>query len=189
MRNKSIVIASLLAIVAVQARAAEPASPAAHSARQLAIEAEATELIDQVQETAHELRFHAVRLERLTDTVGASRWTHYHHLDEVKALVNESVRPALKRLNEIQRELPEWKQESVDRMIASAQQLAADTSSAFATKAANPAKPPVLNEEYKQFVRDVAMHTADLLTTADAAHDFAVAHRKAVTAGLPVSKQ
>jgi hypothetical protein len=159
-----------------------------HNHEQVAVEKEAIELVAQVEEVGWDVRYHAERLAQFARTNEVSRWTHYHHLDQIKELVNDNLRPALKRLTEIQTLLPEWKQESVDRMLASARELSADASSAYLTKAENATVPPVLNDDYKKFVYGVRMHAEALVKTSDAAHSFAAAHLKAVEAGL-VAKQ
>ena len=103
-------------------------------------------------------------------------------------MVNDGLRPALARLTAIETQLPEWKQESVDRMIADAQRLADDTSSAYVAKANGAALPSAMNDEYKRFVANVAAHAAALVKTADAAHSYATAHLKASEAGLNIPK-
>lgn len=162
------------------------AGSADHTARQLVLEKEATELIERVEEVGRDVQYHSERLNDLSGNPGISPWSHYHHMDGIKAEVNSTLRPALKRLAEIEKELPEWKQESVARMVTAAQALSADMSHAFATKTKDIRIPAAINDAYKGFVREVMSHAASLVTTAEAAHDYAVAHRKAVEAGLPV---
>lgn len=101
--------------------------------------------------------------------------------------MNEGLRPALKRLTEIQPQLSAWHQDTIDQMLNSAKALAADTSSAIPTRKEAGAAPPVLNAEYKELVSTIYEHCEALVTTSDAAGDYAAAHRQAVEAGLKVS--
>ena len=186
---KRLVMATVaIGLVGSMAGRAEARRTDPHTREQVAIEKEAIELVEQVEEVGWDVRYHAERLAQFAPTHGISRWTHYHHLDEIKALVNDNLRPALKRLTEIQVQLPEWKQESIDRMLASAQELSADASSAYIAKAENVNVPPAMNEDYKKFVNGMTTHAEALVKTSDAAHSFASAHLKAVEAGLNVQK-
>src|SRR5512143_1325573 len=96
--------------------------PSAFAARvtveQLAMEREGVQLIRQLEEVARDVRYHAGRLNSFTDSLLISKWTHAHHLEQIKSLVNEGLRPAMTRLTEIQPQLPEWKQETIDKMLA-----------------------------------------------------------------------
>lgn len=153
------------------------------------MEQEAIALIGDIEEVGRDVQYHAERLQLfMSSGADVSRWTHYHHLDEIKALVNDQLRPALVRLDEIEAALPEWKQDSIDRMIAAARELAKDASSAFVAKRTSAAQVPVLNAEYRALVNDMSSHARNLVKTADAAHTYAVAHLKASEAGLQVRK-
>ena len=187
---KNLVVFTGAMILAGSAAVLAEARPAAdHTNGQIAVEKEAIELIEQLEEIGHDLRYHADRLASFPSPGSIeSRWTHYHHLEEIKALVNDELRPALKRLTDIQAQLPEWKQESIDRMLISARELAADANSAFVTKAANANVPPAMNQEYKQLVTGMQAHAESLVTTSDAAHTYAAAHLRAMEAGLNVNK-
>src|SRR5512144_2984975 len=92
--------------------------PAAFAAsvtpQQLEMEKEGVQLIRQVEEVARDVRYNAGRLNSFTKGMQVSRWTHVHHFDQIKSLVNEGLRPALTRLTEIQPQLPDWKQQSID---------------------------------------------------------------------------
>lgn len=160
-----------------------------HTRQQVATEREATQLVERINEVGQDVHHHAERLVSAAENTGISSWTHYHHLDAIKLLVNNDLRPALKRLITLQAQLPEWKQESVERMLSAAQELAADASSAFVTKASSRAVSPAMNTEYKAFVAAMTAHADNLVKTSDAAHTFAVAHVKAAEAGLSLPKQ
>ena len=188
MVNRLAMVAVGIALVGSMAGRAEARGVDTHTREQAAVEKEAIELVEQVEEAGWDLRYHTERLDHFARNHGISRWTHYHHLDQIKRLVNGDLRPALKRLTEIQAQLPEWKQESVDRMLASARELSAHASSSYVTKAANAKLPPEMNEDYTAFVRGMTTHVESLVKTSDAAHSFATAHLKAVEAGLPVQR-
>jgi len=150
------------------------------------LEKEGIQLIGQLEEVARDVRYNADRLNSFASTAQVSGWTHYHHLDQIKSLVNEGLRPALERLVEIQPELPEWKQQNIDRMLDAAKALAADTNSAILAKREAGAVPPVLDPEYKDLISRVYQHSEELVKTSDAAGTFALAHLQAVEAGLKV---
>ncbi|MGE3511946.1 MAG: hypothetical protein AB7N65_24040, partial [Vicinamibacterales bacterium] len=95
--------------------------------------------------------------------------------------------PALVRLDEIESALPEWKQDSIDKMVGAAQELAKDASSAIMAKSTGSTIPEI-NAEYRTLVNDITSHAKALVKTADAAHTYAVAHLKATEAGLVVRK-
>lgn len=173
----------LLAATTATVSAAPPAGDP-----QIALEREATELVGQVAEVGHDVRYHAERLGHLAANPSVSPWSHFHHLEGIKAEVNDALRPALTRLTEIQQRLPDWKQDSIDRMMAAAQALSADTSSAFFSGQSNLRRPPSMNDDYLRLLKDVSAHAQTLVTTADAAHGYAVAHLKAAEAGLAVKK-
>ena len=105
----------------VSALAALALIPAAFAAsinkEQLETEREGVQLIRQVEEVARDVRYNADRLNSFTSSMKISRWTHAHHLDQIKSLVNEGLNPALARLTEIQPQLPDWKQQAIDKML------------------------------------------------------------------------
>lgn len=154
-----------------------------------AMEHEAIKLVETIEEVGNDVRYHADRVAHfLTANVAVSEWSHYHHLEEIRDLVNGRLRPALKRLDEIQSALPEWKQESVDRMIAAARELSRDASSALMAKRKTTAVHFSLDDDYRALVRDLSTHSASLVTTAGAAHGYATARLKATDAGLLQSR-
>src|SRR4029077_20398154 len=67
--------------------------------KQLEMEKEGIKLIGQVEGVARDISYHADHLSSLPS--GISNETHYHHLIQIKSLVNEGLRPVLKRLTEI----------------------------------------------------------------------------------------
>lgn len=155
---------------------------------ELAANREGLQLVRQIEEVGSDVQYHTGRLTNLIDSTSISRWTHYHHLEEVKRLVNTGLRPALVRLEEIQKALPPWKQRTVDKMIEAARTLASDTSSAFMTKAENPRVEPAMNQEYRLLVAEIHRHADVVATTSRDAEAFAEVHLKVLEAGIGAKK-
>ena len=161
---------------------------AVETKEQSEVEKEGVQLVGQLEDVARDVSYNTDRLNSFTNYPQISTWTHYHHLAEIKSLVNDGLRPALKRLTEIQPQLPAWQQDSIDKLINSAEALAADTNSAiFAMREAG-AVPPVLNAEYKELISRMHEHSKALVQTSDAAGNYATAHREALEAGLEVPR-
>ncbi len=154
------------------------------SVKQLQLEKEGTKLISQMEDVARDINYNADQLDALSHRPQLSKWTHYHHLHQIKELVNDGLRPALTRLVEIQPELPSWKQDVIDQMLSSAKALAADTNSAIIERNESKNTPLVLNAEYRELISRINSHAQTLLKTSDAAADVAMAHLKANEAGL-----
>jgi hypothetical protein len=173
---------SMLAVIAL----APSAFAASVTMEQLEMEKEGVQLIRQVEEVARDVRYNADRLNALTRSLQSTKWTHVHHLDQIKALVNDGLKPALTRLTEIQPQLPEWKQQSIDRMFEAAKTLAADTNDAILSKNDAGTVPPAMNAEYKNLVSRISEHAEALVKTSDAAGTYAAARLKATEAGVKV---
>ena len=154
--------------------------------QQLEIEEEGIQLINQLEDVALGVHYNTDRLDALARNPQASKWAHTHHLMEIKSLVNDGLRPAMQRLTEIQSELPAWHQDAIDRMLASAQALAADTNSAILNHNETGSLPMALNSEYKELIAGMSKQAETLVKTFDAAADYVAAHRQAVEAGLRV---
>ena len=153
--------------------------------KQLEMEKEGIKLIGQVEDVARDISYHADLLNSFSPWI--SKETHFHHLEQIKSLVNQGLRPAFKRLTEIQPQLSAWHQDTIDQMLNSANALAADTNSAILNRKEARAAPPVLNAEYSELISTIYEHSKALVTTSDAAGDYAAANRQAVEAGLKVS--
>jgi hypothetical protein len=153
--------------------------------KQMEMEKEGIKLIGHVEEVAREINYNADLLNSFSPRV--SKQTHYHHLEQIKSLVNGGLRPAFKRLTEIQPQLLAWHQDTIDQMLSCARALAADTNSAILNQNEPGAAPPVLNSEYKDLISTIYEHSKALVTTSDAANDYAAAHQQAVEAGLKVT--
>jgi hypothetical protein len=157
--------------------------------KQLALEKEGIELIGQLEDVGRDIQFNAEQLQSLSLRNQSSRWTHDHHLMQLRELVNEGLKPALARLSEIRPELKAWHQSTIDRMLDSAGALAADTNSAILNQNERRNVPTSLNPEYKELIANAAKHAAALVKTADAAGDYAAAVERAEEARLRMPKQ
>ena len=180
---------SVLALVVATSGLLPAALAAGETTRQFQLEKEGTELIGQVEDVSRDIHYNADRLNSLTRDSQVTRWTHYHHLEQIKSLVNEGLKPALNRLMEIQPELSSWKQDAIDRMLNSAKALAADTDSAIISKNEAGTRPIILNTEYADLIEKINGHAETLVKTSDAAGDFAKAHLKALEAELEIPRQ
>ena len=150
--------------------------------KQLELEQEGTKLIRQVRDVARDVHSHADQLNYFPETTHISKRTQQQHLDQIKSRVNEGLRPALKRLTEIQPQLPAWHQDIIDQMLTSAKALAADTNSAIRNRNSN----GVVNNAYVELIININKHAEALAKIADAATDYVVAHQQAAEAGLKV---
>lgn len=156
---------------------------------QLAMEKEGVQLIRQLEEVGRDVRYEAGRLTSISGSPQYTKWTHVHRLEQIKSLVNDGLRPALTRLTVIQPMLPEWKRQSIDKMLEAAQMLAADTNAAIWTKNDSGAMPLAMNAEYKTLLGKIYEHSELLVKTSDAAGTYAAARLKAHEAGIKVPKQ
>ncbi len=153
---------------------------------QIALEREGLELMRQLAEVGEEVEYHAAHLNSYTRNVRITRWTHGHHLNQIRDLVNVGLRPALTRLEQIQPQLPEWKKRAVDNLLAAARDLSADMELAILNSNSVTALPPALNATYKAAIGRIEQHSVVLIKTASAAIAYAAAHLKAAEAGLAV---
>jgi hypothetical protein len=148
------------------------------------LEREGVQLISQLEDAGRDIGYHADRLNSFTTDDQISKWTHSHHLEQIKSLVKEGLRPALKRLTEIQPQLPAWQRGAIDQMLLSALALAADVDSAILAKKEAVAVPPIMNAEYQALIFRIYEHAGDLVEASNAAGDYASAHLQSVETGL-----
>ncbi|NDJ13295.1 MAG: hypothetical protein EBY17_19215 [Acidobacteriia bacterium] len=151
---------------------------------QIELEKEGIELIDDLEMVAKDIRYNAGQLQTTTLDMKATKWAHLHHLSQIKDLVNDGLNPPLKRLQEIQPDLPEWKQKSIDKMLESALALAADANAAILNKRNSGVLPAALNQEYREQLATIYKHSELLVKAADIAGNYARARLKAAEAGL-----
>jgi hypothetical protein len=182
--TKSISLLTMASLLSAGLAAAE-----AVTSKQLALERESVRLIGQMEEVARDIHYNADRLSSLTVPARTTRWSHSHHLTQIKELVNHGLKPALARLTEIQPELKGWQQDTIDQMLTSAQALAADTNSAILTHNEVNTLPLGLNSEYRDLIASMNEHAQMLVKISDAAGNYAAAHEQAEEAGLRVPKR
>jgi hypothetical protein len=76
-----------------------PATLAAGAIReQIETHREGLELIRQVEEVARDVRYHAGRLNSFSSTLLVTKWSHRHHLLQIRSLVNDSMLAAARAL-------------------------------------------------------------------------------------------
>jgi len=123
---------------------------------------EGAELSDAVADVSADIRRHARHLERLSEQLPASRETHAAHLVAIQDLVNGPLRKRLAQLDVAKPFLPEWKQESIDRMLNSARYLAANATAASSLKWADPRIPVAMSDSYRAYIRRMVEDVARL---------------------------
>ena len=153
--------------------------------QQVAVENESTQLINKIEYAARAVH-------RDLDVLNGNRNLSHHannnHLTRVKHAINTGINPALDRLLEIKPLLPAWKQATADSILTSARALAIDTNSAIKSLNERNTAPVVLNAEYRSFLNTMNEHAARLVSTADAAGEYADALGQALEVGLEVPK-
>lgn len=174
--------ASVLAVLG----AFTTAFPAIETRQQMQLQREGVELIRQLEEVSRDISYHAARLKSFAGSAQISRWTHYHHLEMIRTLVNDGLQPALVRLTDIQPQLPEWKRDSIDSMLNAARAVAMNANAAIQSKNEDPVRPAFLNSEYRSLLERMFEHAEELVRTSDAAASYAAARMKAAEAGLNV---
>jgi hypothetical protein len=117
-----------------------------------------------------------------------SNQSHQYALNRIATHVNEQLQPALSRLVELQPDLPQWHQDAIDRMHATAANLAANADAAIVNR--NPdgsQRLAILDPEYKQLVKNLNSRATALVQVADATADYGNAQLKGHTAGLAIT--
>jgi len=170
---------SMLGLLAVL-----PASLPAGQPDKVDMQREGIERIRELEEVGRNVRYHAARLNSFGGNLQVTGRAHTHHLEQIRGLVNNGLRPALTHLSEIQPHLPEWKQEGINRMLDAARALAAAMNSAILVKSEAGPAPPAMNHEYRKAIASIYGHAEVLVKTSDAAGSYAAARLKAVEAGL-----
>jgi hypothetical protein len=144
------------------------------------------QLINQVSDVARDIRYDAEHLDSFDRGVRLSAWSHDYHLNQIKTLVNDGLNPAIVQLQDMQSQFPAWQQQAIDKMLKSANALAADANSAILQRNQSGSTPLARNAEYKAFVKQVYQHAEDLVGSSSAAAAYASAHMKAQAAGIAV---
>ena len=159
----------------------------AEQSDQMRARKEAVKLTKQVERSAAKIELEAHRLSSMRTNPNISKSTHNYHLYMIAAEVNKQLQPALARLNEIQPELPGWKQEAIEQMRQSATTLAANANAAVENRrAVSVHQPAVMDPEYGQLLSNISDQAGTLLEVADATADYANAQLKGANAGLKI---
>jgi len=87
----------------------------------LAAQQKGVQLINQVGEVARDVRYNAEHLDSFN--IRISERSHGYHLNQIKDLVNDDLNPALAELEDLQSQLPDWKQRTIDSMLDSAKMI------------------------------------------------------------------
>jgi hypothetical protein len=153
---------------------------------QAATQREGVALVREVQDASFEILSRADRLKTYSRSFQISRGTHAVDLHGIRTAVNERLRPAMQKLEALQPQLPEWKQQNITTMIESALALAADVNNAILVKQDARTVPAAMNEEYKAFVSKVADHASALVRVSSAAGTYGAARLKAAEAGVSI---
>lgn len=166
-----------------------PAALLANStADRVAVQKEGVELIRQLEGVARDVRSHAGQLSSQMNYTHLSKDGHLFNLGQIKELVNTGLAPALTRLTELQPHLPEWKQQGIEKLLATARQLAAGTNAALTAKNNAGTLAPAMNHEYKAAIAKVYDHAETLVKLADAAENYAAGQLQAAEAGLVMAR-
>ena len=152
-----------------------------------AMQRQGVSLIREVEDAAATAQYHADKLRTFARSFQISRGTHANDLHLLGNVVNDQLRPALMKLETLQPQLPGWKQQSIDKMLAAAKALAADTNNAILAKREALNVPAAMNAEYRTLVDKVYLRASELVKLSDAAGTYAAARLKATGAGIPVA--
>ena len=149
---------------------------------------EAISLSKDVEQAANKIQSHADSLNAMRASTTISNGSHQHKLHRIATEVNESLRPALMRLVELQPELPEWNRQAIDQMREATATLALSANAAVSNRSNASAQMPAYgDQEYAQLLQNVSSQAGRLVETADATADFADAHIRGTEAGLAIS--
>ncbi len=157
---------------------------AGEAGKRTAVEKGSTGLFGEMETVARDIGAHTRHLNLYARDTQISRETHAYHIEQVKSLVNEKLQPAMARLTEMQPFLPSWERDAIDKMLAAAKALAANTNSALDSRNEAGSMPIFMNRAYGQFVASMHENARNLLKTSDAAGDYAEAHRQASEVGI-----
>lgn len=161
----------------------------AETSDQIAVKKEGVVLTERVEKAARVIQNEADRLNVMRNNSHIAKRTHQHHLRKIANQVNEELKPSLKRLAEIQPDLPQWKQQAIDEMRSTAVELAANTNAAILNRNAAPQYVPArMDADYGQLLQSMAAQSERLTEVADATADYAEAQIQGVDAGLAISQ-
>lgn len=149
---------------------------------------EAVQLTKQVERASRQIHDESANLSAMQRNPHLSNRSHQHRLLMISHQVNNELNPALKRLAEIQPDLPQWNQQAIERMRLSAASIAFHANEAVLSRSGPGAtKPLMLDQDYVRLVDNIGSHAEVLTQVADATVDYGTAQLKGHEAGLPIT--
>jgi exonuclease VII large subunit len=149
---------------------------------------EAIQLTQSVEGAARKIQMESEHLSVMQKTTNVSNRTHQYKLHLIATQINEQLQPALKRLAEMQPELPQWHQNAIEQMRTSAATLAANANAAVLNRGfAGVHQPAPLDPDYGQLLKNISSQAQTLVQMADATADYGGAQLKGHRAGLAIA--
>lgn len=149
---------------------------------------EAMQLTRSIEVTSRAIHQEAENLSAAQRNTRVSKQSHQIKLQRIATHINEKLKPAFERLDELRPALPEWNQAAIDQMRTSAATLAANTNEAILNRnASQHGHPAILDPGYGELVANMTDHADTLVEIADATSDYGSAQLKGHQAGLPIS--
>lgn len=149
---------------------------------------EAVQLTRQIESASRKIQDESAHLSAMQRNGQSSNRSHQHKLQAIANQVNEQLRPALMRLEEIQPDLPQWNQQAIERMRLSASNIAFHANEAVINRnEARTSQPASFDTDYRRLVKNISDHADALTQVADATVDYGTAQLKGTQAGLPIT--
>lgn len=149
---------------------------------------EAIKLTERVEGVARKIQAESELLRSMQKNTAISNHSHQSSLHIIATHINEDLGPTLVRLAELQPELPQWKQDAIQKMRTSAANLAANTDAAVRNRySAGTRQPAILDSEYQRLLHNMNGQAEALVQMADATADYGDAQLKGHRAGLAIA--
>ena len=149
---------------------------------------EAVKLTERIEITGRDIQRQAERLAAMHVSNQYSNQSHQYALNRIAAHVNDGLQPDLQRLMELKPELPQWHQDAIDQMHATAANLAANTNDAILNRNPDGSRQlPIFDSGYQRMIKTVNNRATALVQLADAAGDYGDAQLKGNRVGLAIT--
>jgi hypothetical protein len=148
---------------------------------------EAVKLTQLIEITGRDIQRQAEWLAAMHTSNQYSNRSHQYALNRIATHVNDELQPDLQRLLELKPQLPQWHQDAIDQMHASAANLAANTNDAILNRKPGSRQIAILDSGYQQLIKTVNNHASALVQLADATGDYGDAQLKGDRAGLAIT--
>lgn len=148
---------------------------------------EAVQLTKQIESASRKIQEESAYLSAMQRNNQSSHRSHQHKLQAIANQVNEQLRPALIRLEQIQPDLPQWNQQAIERMRLSASNIAFHANEAVLNRNEAGSLPVTFDNDYRRLVQNISNHAEVLTQVADATVDYGTAQLKGNQAGLPIA--